>query len=68
MPGGVDHDHDDQPEHEADADGAERTVVLRVGDDRAAAGEPERERRDPFGGGAAGERKGLVHSPADAIH
>jgi hypothetical protein len=45
MPGRVDHHHDDQPEDEADPDGSERGVVLAVGDDGAAAGEDQRERR-----------------------
>jgi hypothetical protein len=48
--GGVDHDHDDQPEHEADPDRAERAVVLGVGDDRAAPGEHESERGKAFAG------------------
>ena len=46
--GRVDHHGDDQPEHEADPDRAERAVVLGVGDDRAAAREHQRERRDAF--------------------
>jgi hypothetical protein len=50
VPRRVDHDHDDQPEHEADADDAERAVVVRVGDDRAAASEHEGEYRDALGG------------------
>jgi hypothetical protein len=41
--GGVDHDHDDQPEDESDADGAEHAVVVRISDDRAGAREHERE-------------------------
>jgi hypothetical protein len=50
---GVDHDHDDEPEDEADPDGAQDAVVLRVGDDRTAAREYQRECRDTLGGGAA---------------
>ena len=52
MAGGVDHDHDDQAEDEPDPDRAERAVVDRVGDDRAAAGEDERERCEALGRGA----------------
>ena len=41
--GGIDHGHDDQPEHQADPDRAQRLVVLRVRHYGAAAGEYERE-------------------------
>jgi hypothetical protein len=53
--GRVDHRHDHQPEDEGDADGAERTRVLRLGDDRAATGEDEGESADRLSGGAADE-------------
>jgi hypothetical protein len=59
--GRVDRHHDDQPEHEADADRPERAVVVRVGDDRAAAGEHERERGEAFGGCATPEWEAGVH-------
>ncbi len=59
--GGVDHGHDDQPEDEADPDGAEGPAVLGIGDDGAAAGEDECEGGEGFRGGAAPEREGAVH-------
>ena len=55
------------PKTSADADGPERAVVFRVGDDRAAAGEHEREGREALGGGAASERQRCVHRRAHPI-
>ena len=49
VPGRVDHHHDDQPEDHRDPDRPERSVVAGVGDDRAAAGEHQRERGEPLG-------------------
>ena len=47
--GGVDHRQDDQAEDGGDPDRTERLVTLGVDDDRAAAGEHERERRHALG-------------------
>ena len=49
----VDHGHDHQAEDKTDADDAECTAVLVVGDDRTAAGEDEREGRGGLGRCAA---------------
>jgi len=68
MPGGVDHDHDDQPEHEADPHRTERPVVLRVGHDRAATGEHQGERGEALCGGAASERERPIHVSVHRIH
>ena len=66
MAGGVDHDHDHQTEDERDAHRSERTAVLAVGDDRATAGEHERERGQPFGRRASPECEVAVHCEVDA--
>jgi hypothetical protein len=49
--GRVDHRHDHEAEGEGDAERPERAVVSRVGNDRAAAGEHQREGREALGGG-----------------
>jgi hypothetical protein len=46
--GCVDHDHDDEPEHEGYTHSAERTVVVGIRDDRAAAREDKREGCQPL--------------------
>jgi hypothetical protein len=56
---GVNHGHDHQPEGERDADSPERLVVASVGDDRAAAGEDEREGREPLGARAPTQAWGV---------
>jgi hypothetical protein len=55
--GRVDHDHDHEAEDGGHAAGAEGAVARRVGDDRPAAGEDERERRDGLGDRAAREAR-----------
>ena len=49
----IDHHHDHETEGKRDSDGAERVAVLGIGDDRAASGEDERERRETLGERAA---------------
>jgi hypothetical protein len=51
----IDHDHDHKAEDDRDADDAERPVVCRVGDDRPAPCEHEREGGDALGGGTTPE-------------
>ena len=61
MAGGVDHDHDHEPEDEADARRRQAPAVLGVGDDRAAAGEDEREGGETLGEGAPPQVMLAVH-------
>ena len=53
MARGVHHHNDHEPESEGDAHRSERAVALRVGDDRPAAREDQRERGEPFGSRAS---------------
>jgi hypothetical protein len=52
---GVDHGHDDQSEHEAYTDSAERVLVASVGHDCPATRKDEGERRQPLGRGTTPE-------------
>ena len=61
VPGGVDHHHDHQPEHEADPDRPQRAVIAVVGDDRAAAREYEAECGERLGAGTAPQGERVVH-------
>jgi hypothetical protein len=61
MPDGVDHRHDDQPEDEADPDGAEGSFVAGVRHDRAASGEDQREGGERLGGGPPPQSDAVAH-------
>ncbi len=62
--GRVNHRHDHQAEDQSDPDGAERSAVDGIGDDRAAACEDEGERGEALGGGAPRQVRPLRHLPA----
>ena len=64
VPGRVDHDHDDQPEHQGHADHAQGSGVLGLGDDRPTAREDQCEDADSLG--APARRRRLGRSLTDA--
>ncbi len=67
MPGRVDHGHDDEAEDGGHAGRAEHAIAGRVGDDRAAAGEDERERAEALGDGSAQQARRRHDAPNVSI-